>query len=207
MSLPTLYYSSLFLLFLNSPALPASTGIKNFHQVDAQVYRGGQPTEEGFRHLASIGVKTVIDLREADARSDAEEKLVTSIGMRYVSVPMTGLKPPSEEEISKILNILENTGAGPVFVHCMRGADRTGAVIASYRIEHDRWDNARALHEANALGMSFFQFPRQSYIRNFQPRIIDAKAVGPKPSAPSPAPDAGFSADHAIARRAINSPS
>jgi hypothetical protein len=57
----------------------------------------------------------------------------------------------------------------------MRGADRTGAVIASYRIEHDGWDNARALKEALADGMSGFQFPRQSFIRNFQARTIQAK--------------------------------
>ena len=65
--------------------------------------------------------------------------------------------------------LLEAATAGPVFVHCMRGADRTGAVIAAYRIDHDHWDNYRALKEAMSLGMSFFQLPRQNFIRKFQP--------------------------------------
>jgi len=119
----------------------------------------------------------VIDLREADERSQSEEGVVTAAGMKYVNVPMTGLTPPSESEISKILGILENDNTGPAFVHCQRGADRTGAVIAAYRIDHDHWDNARALREAKSDGMGFFQFPRESYIRAFQPRAIEAKTA------------------------------
>jgi protein-tyrosine phosphatase len=129
--------------------------------------------------LAQIGVKTVIDLREADARSKKEERVVAAAGMQYVSVPMTGLTPPTEAEITRILGILEDENTGAVFVHCQRGADRTGAIIASYRIDHDGWDNAQALREAKALGMSFFQLPRQSFIRTFQRREAVAAAAPP----------------------------
>jgi tyrosine-protein phosphatase SIW14 len=167
------------LLVLSLPAFARSSvqGIKNFSQVDGQVYRGGQPTGEGFNYLAKIGVKTVVDLREHDERSLTEEQVVTAAGMQYVNVPMTGLTPPTEAEITKILALLEDDTTGPVFVHCQRGADRTGAVIAAYRIDHDHWDNARALTEAKSLGMSFFQFPRQSYILTFKPRTLEAKTV------------------------------
>ena len=89
--------------------------------------------------------------------------------MHYVNVPMTGLTPPTRAEITRILVLLEDATAGAVFVHCMRGADRTGAVIAAYRIDHDHWDNDRALKEAMSFGMSFFQLPRQNFIRKFQP--------------------------------------
>jgi hypothetical protein len=67
----------------------------------------------------------------------------------------------------------------------MRGADRTGAVIGAYRVEHDKWENARALKEAMASGMSFFQLPRQSFIRNFQPRTFEAK-TSPEPPSSQP---------------------
>jgi len=174
-------HSRILLFAFALPALAGSQapGIDNFYQVDSHVYRGAQPTNEGFEHLAKIGVKTVIDLREADERSKAEEKVVTAAGMRYLNIPMTGLTPPTEAEISTILAILEDDSTGPVFVHCKRGADRTGAVIASYRIDHDGWDNARALKEAMAQGMSFFQFPRQKYIRTFQSRTIARTAESP----------------------------
>src|SRR6266852_3832443 len=128
---------SLFALVLPAFAGSSASGIKNFYQVDEHVYRGAQPTDEGFQYLAKIGVKTVVDLREADERSQAEERLVTAAGMKYVSVPMTGLTPPTEAEITRILGILEDDSAGAVFVHCKRGADRTGAVIAAYRIDHE----------------------------------------------------------------------
>jgi protein-tyrosine phosphatase len=196
------------LLVLSLPAFAGSSvqGIKNFSQVDDHVYRGAQPTDEGFNYLAKIGVKTVVDLREHDDRSLAEEHVVTAAGMQYVNVPMTGLTPPTETEITKILALLEDYTTGPVFVHCQRGADRTGAVIAAYRIDHDHWDNARALTEAKSLGMSFFQFPRQHYILTFQPPtlakgsgkakvpttaapVADALATGPKMAVPASAVD------------------
>jgi tyrosine-protein phosphatase SIW14 len=175
----------LFAMVLPAFAGSAVPGIHNFYKVDEHVYRGAQPTDEGFQYLAKIGVKTVIDLRgESEGRRN-EESVVTAAGMKYMNVPMTGLTPPTDAEISKILGILEDGTTGPVFVHCQRGADRTGAVIASYRIEHDGWDNARALKEAMANGMSFFQIPRQSFIRNFQPRTIEAKTTPELPSTQS----------------------
>src|SRR5712692_4375815 len=85
-------------VFAGSPV----QGIKNFYHVDEHVYRGAQPTDEGFKYLAKIGVKMVIDLQEHDQRFIAEERTVTAGGMQYVNVPMNGLTPPTEAEISKI---------------------------------------------------------------------------------------------------------
>jgi tyrosine-protein phosphatase SIW14 len=164
------------LLICSLPMLAGSErGIKNFDRVDEHVYRGGQPTDEGFQYLAKIGVRTVVDLREADERAQAEERAVTGAGMTYVNVPMTGLTPPSESEVAKLLAILEDTSAGPVFVHCQRGADRTGAVVAAYHIDHDKWDNTRALQDAKAHAMSPFQLPRQNFIRGFKPHTTEAE--------------------------------
>jgi protein-tyrosine phosphatase len=154
-------------------------GIKNFDQVDAHVYRGAQPTEEGFQNLAKLGVKTIIDLREAGERSEAEDRVVTADGMKYVNVPMSGLTPPTELEITQILAMLEDSSSGPVFVHCLRGADRTGTVIAAYHIDHDKWDNVHALKDAKAHSMSFIQVPRENYIKNFRPFTVDAKVTSP----------------------------
>jgi protein tyrosine phosphatase (PTP) superfamily phosphohydrolase (DUF442 family) len=167
-------------LVLGLPVFAGSVpGIKNFDQVDAHVYRGGQPTDEGLQYLARLGVNTIVDLRETGDRSNAEKRVVTGAGMKYVNVPMTGLTPPTDAEITGILAILEDNTTGPVFVHCLRGADRTGAVIAAYHISHDDWNNARALKDAKAHSMSFFQFPRQNYIQNFRPRTLDAQATSP----------------------------
>jgi protein-tyrosine phosphatase len=184
--------SSILFCLLGLPVFAASSesvpGIGNFHQVNEHVYRGAQPTEEGFKYLAKIGVKTILDLRENDARTIGEKRMVAEAGMQYVNVPMTGLTPPTEQETSKVLALLEDESGGPVFVHCKEGKDRTGAVIAAYRIDHDGWDNQRALKEAMANHMSFFQLPRQSYIKSFQPRSIEARASS-KPSESTSARD------------------
>src|ERR1700677_241655 len=94
----------LFALALPALALPALAGsspwgIENFYQVDQNVYRGAQPTSDGFKYLAKIGVKIVIDLREADKRSKSEETAVTAAGMKYINVPMSGLTAPTEAQI------------------------------------------------------------------------------------------------------------
>ena len=172
------YRLPISLIVLSLPALAGSApGISNFDQVDAHVYRGGQPTEEGFHYLAKLGVKTIVDLREADSRSQAEQRAVTAAGMTYVNVPMTGLTPPTDAELTRILALLEDSTSGPVFVHCRRGADRTGAVIAAYHIDHDKWDNVHALQDAKSHSMSMFQFPRMAFIRTFQPRTAVAADV------------------------------
>jgi protein tyrosine phosphatase (PTP) superfamily phosphohydrolase (DUF442 family) len=162
-------------------------GIKNFDKVDDRVYRGAQPTDEGFKYLARIGVKSILDLREADGRAEAERRTVSAAGMTYINVPMTGLTPPTDAEIVKILALLEDNASGPVFVHSKRGADRTGAVIAAYHINHDKWENAKALKDAMAHSMGSFQFQRQGFIKKFQPRTIDASAKLPaEPVATAP---------------------
>src|SRR2546429_9663855 len=104
-------------VFAGSPSAP---GIKTCQRLDDHLYRGAQPTDEGFKYLAKIGVQTVIDLREADERSRSEEIVVRATGMKYVNIPMTGLTPPTEAEITRILEILEDNTTGGVFVHCKR---------------------------------------------------------------------------------------
>src|SRR5205085_4317127 len=127
-------------------------------------FRGGQPSDEGFRNLASMGIKTVVDLRESGHRSDSEKKLVKRLGMRYVSIPMKGMKTPSSNQVSRALRALNDHSSAPVFIHCRRGADRTGVILACYRIEHDKWDNHQALQEARGYGMSWYQLPLQRYV-------------------------------------------
>jgi tyrosine-protein phosphatase SIW14 len=154
-------------------------GLPNFRQVNDHVFRGGQPSSEGFTKLSKLGVKTVVDLRESGDRSRAEEKIVKAAGMQYVSVPMHGMETPSDIEVSKVLSLLDDPSAGPVFVHCRRGADRTGAVIACYRMNHDHWDNQKALAEARNDGMSIFERSIQRYVLHYQPPAPVAAGFAP----------------------------
>jgi uncharacterized protein (TIGR01244 family) len=173
----------LCVLALSLCSLPAwaagvtAPGIRNFHQVNERIYRGGQPTDEGWNSLAGLGVKTVIDLRREgeDGHSiAAEAQVVEAAGMRYVSVPMEGIVSPGDEQISKILGLMDSEA--PVFVHCKEGKDRTGTAIACYRIAHDRWQSQKAMDEAKSFGMHWYEVGMKQYIMNFQPSTERASA-------------------------------
>jgi uncharacterized protein (TIGR01244 family) len=144
------------------------SGVGNFHQVNDHIYRGAQPTDAGFQSLAKLGVKTIIDLREADSRSLAEKKVVEAAGMRYVNVPLNGMEAPPPSSVEKVIAMFNDASSGPVFVHCRRGADRTGTIVACYRIAHDGWTNAKALSEAKSNGMSWVEIAMQHYVSRYQ---------------------------------------
>src|SRR5579872_3426147 len=85
------FMASLTLASASAWASSQNENLPNFQKVDDHVYRGAQPTDSGFKDLAQLGIKTVVDLRDIGEHSQAgEQKVVTDLGMRYVSIPMHG---------------------------------------------------------------------------------------------------------------------
>ena len=115
-----------------------SVSIKNFGQMDERFYRGAQPKEEEFKELAALGIRTVIDLR--DDPKETEKGIVESLGMRYVNIPMTGKKYPTEEAVRQFLKVVNDPATGSFFVHCAGGRHRTGAMGAVYRYTKYGWN-------------------------------------------------------------------
>ena len=144
------------------------TGVPNFHQVNESIYRGAQPTREGFQALMKLGIKTIVDLRHEAAQVRKEQRIVEALGMKFLSVPMT-MHAPTDVQISRAMQEL-NSGTAPVFVHCQGGRDRTGTVIACYRKAHDGWDTQKALDEANLDGMRR-DVGMRKYVRKFRTAV------------------------------------
>jgi tyrosine-protein phosphatase SIW14 len=161
--LPGLLSLAPWLASLQAGSLSDVTGVPNFHQVDEHIYRGAQPSAQGFASLATFGIKTVIDLRG----ESSEDITVQGAGMRYVRLPWREFKAPTDSQIEALLRLLNDSSDWPVFVHCRRGADRTGTAIACYRIAHDHWSNQQALAEAKSYGMSSLEVAMQHYILHF----------------------------------------
>lgn len=184
---PVCHAASIVLLAVVLPLTAADlpAGIQNFEQVNEHLYRGAQPSNEGFRSLQGLGVKVVLDLREGGSRSQAEAVKVKALGMRYVNIPLSGIAAPSAAQTAQVLTLFNDTNGGPVFVHCKRGADRTGTMVAIYRITHDHWDNARALAEARSHKMAGWEKLMQSYVKHYRPD------PGAADSQPKPAIAAG----------------
>lgn len=148
--------------------LPAQDGILNFGRINSSLYRGAQPDAAGITNLARLGVKTILNLRMPDEVWRPEEACARAQGITYTNIPMAGIGRPAEEQVRKALAVLENS-LGPVFVHCQHGCDRTGTIIACYRIEHDHWPARTALQEALRYGISKLERGMKSYILEFSP--------------------------------------
>ena len=148
--------------------------VRNFGQVNDHIYRGGEPSLVGLQELGAMGIKMVVDLRETSAATDFEKHEAEKLGMKYVNVPLPPLSAPTLDEVERVLSILTQDKSDPIFVHCRRGKDRTGTVIACYRIQHDGWDNRQALDEAKKYGISLAERGMRSYILHFSPQAASA---------------------------------
>jgi protein tyrosine/serine phosphatase len=141
--------------------------LPNFHAVNARLYRGGQPHAGGLQRLAALGVKTVVNLRDDDARAREEGEEARALGLRYFNVPLSRAHRPDARQMSELFALLDAPENQPVFIHCKRGADRTGALVAVYRVSHDGWTAGRAVEEAERYGMGFWQRGKKDFIRDY----------------------------------------
>lgn len=126
-----------------------SHGIPNLAQVEPGIWRGGQPTAEGWKWLASQGVVLDIKLNPDDEGSDAA---AVQCGMMVMPAPITTTEQtvgkPSRDKI-----ILAVMAIGPgAFIHCTHGQDRTGLVIGAYRVMFENWTKDAAWREMVANG-------------------------------------------------------
>ncbi len=118
------------------------------------LYRGGQPERPGFEYLRKNGIKTVINLRT----ENDEEAIVKELGMNYVHIPISikmWSKIP-ESAVEQYFKVLSDPANYPIFFHCRRGADRTGALAGFYRIAAQEWDPKKAYSEARDIGMRWW---------------------------------------------------
>ena len=148
--------------------------IERFFQVDGRLYRGAQPDLQGFKYLRDLGVGTIINLRlRKDAERLKEQEMVESLGMKYVNIPIedgnffTRSRIIPDDAVRSFFQTIDAAAPGKVFVHCQRGADRTGALVGFYRIVRHQWDGVRAYAEAREIGMRSWYKGLQRQIEEF----------------------------------------
>jgi len=146
--------------------LPAQEGILNFGKVSDRLYRGAQPDAAGIKNLGQLGVKAIINLRTTNDLWAAEASEAQAAGILYTNIPFHGLGRPTDEQMKYVLSLIE-TMPGPVFIHCQHGCDRTGTVVACYRIQQQKWSNEEAFKEAARYGISKFERGMRKFIMSF----------------------------------------
>ncbi len=148
--------------------LPAKH-VPHLDRVNDHIYRSGEPSTVGLQELGALGIKRVVDLRERSEATAFEKETLEKLGIKYTNIPFAALSAPSDSQVQSVLKLLTDNDPSPILVHCRRGKDRTGTVIACYRIQHDGWDNRRALAEAKEHGMSSLERGMREYILHFTP--------------------------------------
>ena len=147
-------------------------GLPNFAKVSDTLYRGAQPTREGFLALKGMGVKTVVSLRMLHS----DRGMLEGTGLQYLRIEAKAWHP-EDEDTARVLKIIEDPKNQPVFVHCQHGADRTGALIAAYRIVEEGWTTDEAAAELPNFGYHPIWTEVMSYLKSFDRASMQSKVA------------------------------
>ena len=155
----------------------ASEGLPNLHRVGATLYRLAQPTREGFAFLATrpslangdAPIKTVLSLR---AFNDDAPLVSPSSTLRLEQIRFKSWHP-EDEDVIKFLRIATSPALQPVLVHCQHGSDRTGTMVAIYRIVVQGWTKQQATDEMIRGGFGFHPL-WQNLLRYIDALDVDA---------------------------------
>lgn len=131
--------------FKGGMELPGSS-LTNLHSVDTDVYRSDQPSSVDFKALEQLGIKEVLNLR--NFFTDDKKASETSLVLHHL--PMHA-HTVSETKLIEALRIIKNR-KGPILIHCFHGADRTGAVVAMYRMVMQGVPKEEAIREMKQGG-------------------------------------------------------
>ena len=137
----------------------ASPGLPNLYRVNASLYRSAQPSRAGFVFLESrpslvIGdppINTVVSLR---VFNDDPSLVAISSKLRLEEISFKTWHP-EDEDVVEFLRIATTPALLPVLVHCRHGSDRTGTMVAVYRIVVEGWTKAEAKDEMINGGFGF----------------------------------------------------
>ncbi len=144
-------------------ATPVETKtVENLYLIDCGVYRSAQSDEEAFSELKQLGIKEVLNLRYFNKK----DKVAAKSGLTRHHVRMLAGNC-DWDKVVEALQIIKNR-QGPIVIHCKHGADRTGLIVAMYRIVFQGWDKESAIDELENGGFNFHKIYANipSFIRN-----------------------------------------
>ena len=133
--------------------------LRNFFQVSPQLYRAAQPSAASLSGLNPPGqplIRTVVNLRpwHTDASLPQAQAVPTLLQVPvFTSVPDT-------RQVLAFLRIATDPQRQPVLVHCLHGSDRTGLMVASYRVVVQDWQKTDAIAEMTQGGFGYHPYWR-----------------------------------------------
>jgi tyrosine-protein phosphatase SIW14 len=166
-------------------------GVRNAGRISDVLLRGAQPTTKGLAELKKAGVTTIVNLRQEGLEVEHERKLAESLGLRFLNIPIVGWSLPSDAQVAQFLNLFRESAGRRVFVHCYYGDDRTGVMVATYRIAQQHWTADQAVDEMHSFGFHYYLYPNMaSYVRKFPANFALGSAFSLLRAAPAVEPTA-----------------
>ena len=161
---------------VSRPPAPALPGLPNFGRVTDTLYRGGQPTPEGYLSLQRLGIQIVVDFRYNDDEIQAGRQASQALGMEYINIPWTAKQEPNNKQVAEFLKLVQANSGKRIFAHCHAGDDKTGVMIAAYRMEMQHWSSDQALAEMWAFGfrddlLHFWDYHLEEYVKRFPQQL------------------------------------
>lgn len=138
-------------------------GIPNGGRVASGIYRGAQPGPEGYETLRKMGIRTVIDLRT----TENEQRQVEAAGMKAIAIPIAMSRDGLREKVDRAVALMADPANQPVFIHCRHGQDRTGIVVAAYRMKVEGWSLADAETEMQCFGFNDVWINFKNFIKSY----------------------------------------
>ncbi len=132
-------------------AQPVAEG-SNLFRVTDTLYRSEQPLTADQTWLSARNIQTVISLRSSGKR---DQKELGALGIYLVHLPMRAWRISDKQVAQALQQIRLGQQKGGVLVHCYHGSDRTGLVIAMYRIIEQNWSIEAAQEEMKKGGYGF----------------------------------------------------
>jgi tyrosine-protein phosphatase SIW14 len=143
-------------------------GVPRAGKISDVLFRGAQPSAQGLAELKKLGITTVVDLRGNRGPVASERREVESLGMRFIDIPVLGWSAPSNAQVAEFLGLFKDDPRQKVFVHCYYGEDRSGVMVAAYRIAQQNWTADQAVAEMYSFGFHYHLYPgMKSYVQEF----------------------------------------
>ncbi|WP_298061368.1 tyrosine-protein phosphatase [uncultured Campylobacter sp.] len=125
---------------------------KNFYRVDELLFRSAQLDGGDAAKLHELGIKSIVNLRHFSRGGD-KRAFGDQFWLANKPLQSWEIKPAQIADVLR--TIRERQKEGAVLVHCYHGADRTGLVVAMYRVIYQGWSLGAARSEMIDGGYGF----------------------------------------------------
>ena len=124
---------------------------QNLYRVTPSFYRSARLKPDNVSLLKLLGIRTVVSLRAFHS----DKPVLANSNIRMVRIPINTWSISDREVALALRAIRDAESQGPVLLHCLHGADRTGLVTAMYRILYQGWSREQALDELRNGGYGY----------------------------------------------------